>query len=391
MKSHRIKILDKLGIMTLLEYAHKNLLLGKVDITTYFVYFIGMFHSLVVKNIEKETSESVSIEFDVPKELLDEFSFDSGQFLTLKKEIDGEEIIRSYSLCSTPFSGQFKVAIKQIPNGKFSAFANNQLKVGDYIEVNKPAGNFFFKAQANSNKSYTLIAAGSGITPIISILKTILKEEPSSNVHLFYGNKTPDFTIFKEELEALKSKNKDRFNLNFIFSRSSGESRFHSGRLEGRKLKKLFKKFAPIQNTDEVFMCGPQDLTISVKELLTKKYNFNPAKINFELFTALLDTKKGPSKSSKAGSSVTATIDGQTVTFSIKKNQSILEAGLSAGHDIPFSCQGGVCGVCKCLKGSGEIEMDNNMVLSEEELESGAMLACQSKVVSEHITVTFDV
>jgi ring-1,2-phenylacetyl-CoA epoxidase subunit PaaE len=350
-----------------------------------------MFHSLKIKNIKQETPECVSIEFDVPKELLNEFSFCAGQFLTLKKEINGEENIRSYSLCSTPKSGLFKVAIKQIPNGKFSGFANKHLKVGDYIEVSKPNGNFFLKPESKNNKSYTLIAAGSGITPMMSILKTILNEEPSSNVHLFYGNKTPDLTIFKEELEEMKAENETRFHLNFIFSRTKGESRFNSGRIEGRKLKKIFKKFAPIQETSEVFICGPQELTISVKELLTKKFNFNPNSINFELFTTTIESKNAPSKSSKGGSSVTATIDGETVTFSIKKNQSILEAGLAAGHDVPFSCQGGVCGVCKCVKGSGEIEMDNNMVLSEEEIESGEMLACQAKVISDHINVSFDV
>ena len=349
-----------------------------------------MFHKIRIKNIKKETPEAVSIEFDIPENLKDEFSFKPGQFLTLKAKIQDKDVKRSYSLCSSPSSGKHKVVVKQIPNGIFSTFANQELKITDILEVNKPAGSFYIETDATNCKNYTLIAAGSGITPIMSILKTILKEEPNSKVNLFYGNKTPNLTIFKEELEAIKAANKNRFNLNFIFSRSKGESNFHSGRLEGRKLKKLFKKLAPIQDTNEVFICGPEELSYSVKELLTKKMKFNPTNIHFELFTITSNTKKSTKKSSKGGITITAIIDGETVTFSAKKNQSILEAGLSAGYDIPFSCQGGVCGVCKCL-GNGEVEMDNNMVLSEEEIESGAMLACQSRVISESISITFDV
>lgn len=349
-----------------------------------------MFHNLTVKNIKKETSDAVSIEFEVPSELKDQFNFKSGQFLTLKKDIGGQDTRRSYSLCSSPISGKHKIVIKQIPNGIFSTFANNEIKVGNQIEVGAPIGNFFIESNTSNSKNYTLIAAGSGITPIISILKTVLTEEPSSKTNLFYGNKTPELTIFKKELEDLLIKYSNRLNVHFIYSQTKGESKFHSGRLEGRKLKKLFKKFAPAGSTDEIFMCGPQEMTNNVRELLENKFDFDPSNIHFELFTTTAKTEGKKTKPSKRTSKVVAIVNGETVEFTVKKNESILEAGLAAGFDLPFSCQGGVCGVCQCIKGSGEVDMENNIVLSEDELASGVILACQSKVLSEEVNISFE-
>ncbi len=349
-----------------------------------------MHHSLRIKGIQKETSESVSIEFEVPSDLIEEFSFKSGQFLTLKHTVNGEELRRSYSLCSTPKSGKLKVVVKQIQNGKFSTFANTKLKTGDHIELGKPAGNFFVETNKQNQKSYTLIAAGSGITPIISILKTILNDEPNSTVNLFYGNKSPELTIFKNKIDELITQFNNNLNVHYIYSKTKGESRFHSGRLEGRKLKKLFKKFAPAHSCDEIFICGPQEMTLSIIDLLENKFNFNSSKIHYELFTAKTTEKSVPFKKSKGSSSATATLNGETIEFVVKKNESILEAGLSAGHDIPFSCQGGVCGVCKCFIGDGKVEMENNIALSDDEVSSGAVLSCQAKVLSPSIKISFD-
>ena len=349
-----------------------------------------MFHSLVVKDVKKETPESISIEFAVPNELVNDFSFKAGQFLTLKQVIRGEEIRRSYSLCSTPESGQFKVVVKQIPNGKFSTFANNEITPGDQIEIGLPRGNFFVQTDSNNTKSYTLIAAGSGITPIFSILKTILAEEPNSTINLFYGNKSPELTIFKEEIDQLNKKYSEKLSVNFIYSKCKGESRFNTGRLEGRKLNKLFKKFAPAKSTDEIFICGPQEMTNSIIHLLENKFSFNPSNIHYELFTANTVEKKSIEKKLRGSSTATAILNGETIEFIIKKNESILEAGLAAGHDIQFSCQGGVCGVCKCMVGEGKVEMENNIALSDDEVDSGAVLSCQAKVLSPTIKITFD-
>ena len=349
-----------------------------------------MFQSLSIKNIQKETSNSVSIEFDVPSENLNDYVFKAGQFLTLKADLDGEDVRRSYSICSAPNSGELKVVVKQIPNGKFSTYANSQLKVGDRVEVAKPSGTFFLETKSDNNKKYVLIAAGSGITPVIAILKTVLSEEPSSSVDLFYGNKNQAQTIFKKELEDLKNTYGDRLKLNFIFSEEKGESRFHTGRIEGRKIKKLFKKESPIANVNEVFMCGPQAMTENVQEVLTKKFDFPKTQIHFELFTATAPTTVSKPKPGSGKAIVSAIIDGKDVQFPVNKNESILEAGLRSGNDIPFSCQGGVCGACKCIVVSGDAEMDMNLALSDDEVDSGYSLACQTRCTSEEVKVSFD-
>ncbi len=349
-----------------------------------------MFYPLKVLNIKKETSESISIEFEIPTTISNNFSFKAGQFLTLSIQVNNEEIRRSYSICSTPESEKLIVAVKQIPSGKFSTYAIRKLKIGDFIDVAKPSGNFFFKPHPDSKKSYTLIAAGSGITPIISILKTILAKEQNSNVNLFYGNKTPELTIFKRDIENLKKQYSGQLNVYFIYSQTKGESRFHSGRLEGRKIKKLFKEIAPANITDMVFICGPQEMTTSIKNLLENKLNFDASCIHYELFITNKAHKKPSIKNQKSNCTATANLNGETVEFSIKKNESILEAGLAAGYDIPFSCQGGVCGVCKCMIGDGKVEMENNIALSDEEVESGAVLSCQAKVLSPFIKIDFD-
>ena len=348
-----------------------------------------MFHSLAIKNIQKETTEAVSIEFEVPSSLKEDFQFLSGQFLTLKTEIGGNEVRRSYSICSSPKSGILKVVVKQVENGVFSTYANSALKNNDTIEVGIPAGGFVVNTEADNNKNYTLIAAGSGITPVISIAKTILEDEPNSSVNLFYGNKTASQTIFKTELEELSKEYNNRLNFHLLFSAEKGDSRFHSGRIEGRKIKKIFKEFAPISNTNEVFICGPQEMTEAIRDFLIKKHKYPVNQIHFELFTTTLKKAKSNSKSNKS-SLVTATIDGETFEFTVKPGETILDAGTKNGVDIPFSCQGGVCGACKCIKGEGELTMDNNIVLSDDEVASGQYLACQSKVKSESVKISFD-
>lgn len=348
-----------------------------------------MFHSLAIKNIQKETTEAVSIEFEVPSSLKEDFQFLSGQFLTLKTEIGGNEVRRSYSICSSPKSGILKVVVKQVENGVFSTYANSALKNNDTIEVGVPAGGFVVNTEADNNKNYTLIAAGSGITPVISIAKTILEDEPNSSVNLFYGNKTASQTIFKTELEELSKEYNNRLNFHLLFSAEKGDSRFHSGRIEGRKIKKIFKEFAPISNTNEVFICGPQEMTEAIRDFLIKKHKYPVNQIHFELFTTTLKKAKSNSKSNKS-SLVTATIDGETFEFTVKPGETILDAGTKNGVDIPFSCQGGVCGACKCIKGEGELTMDNNIVLSDDEVASGQYLACQSKVKSESVKISFD-
>ena len=348
-----------------------------------------MFYSLKILNVQKETPNSISVEFEVPKKIQNHFSFKAGQFLTLKKKISNEDIKRSYSICSTPNSGKFKVVIKQIPNGKFSTYALNNLKMGDFIDVAKPSGNFFLTPHPKTKKSYTLIAAGSGITPIFSILKTILSEEPNSNVKLFYGNKSPELTIFRQEIEKISKIYSKNLTVHFIYTQIKNKSRFHCGRIEGEKIKKIFTKMAPISLTDEIFICGPQEMTSGIYNLITNNFNFDPSSIHYELFKGNTIEKKSRVKTKKV-SRVIAIIDGEIFEFIVKKNESILEAGLAAGYDIPFSCQGGVCGVCKCTSGEGETEMSNSIALSDDEIDSGIILSCQAKVLSPSLKINFD-
>lgn len=347
-----------------------------------------MFHPLTIKAIKKETSDAVSIEFDLPANLINDFQFKSGQFLTLKATINNEEIRRSYSLCSTPDSGLLKVVVKQIQNGVFSTFANNELKVGDAVEVGVPAGTFHVDTAKENSKTYCLVAAGSGITPMISIAKTVLIEEPNSKVILFYGNKSPEQTIFKSELDELVSTSNGRLNTHYIYSAVKGEDRFHSGRIEGRKIKKMFKKYADVKEIADVFICGPQEMTENIKSTLVGDFNFPSENIHFELFTATL----GESTVKTDGPSlVTALLDGRTIEFSVKADETILDAGLRNGYDIPFSCQGGVCGACRCAKGQGDLEMENCIALTDDEIASGIYLTCQSKVKSQTAEISFDV
>lgn len=349
-----------------------------------------MFNALKVKTIKKETAESVSIEFEIPAELEQAYNFKAGQFLTLKSDINGADVRRSYSICSTPKSGILKVVVKQIPNGIYSTFANNYIKEGDFIEVAKPSGNFYVQTRSNNKKHYTLIAAGSGITPIMAVLKTILVEEPFSKVTLFYGNKTPEQTIFLEELKNLQEVHGDKLNVHFIYSQAKGIDRFHTGRIEGKKIKKIFKNYTPAAEVDEVFICGPQNMTIDTQTILEKKFNFPSAQINFELFIAATESKSNSKLKGGESATVTAILDGNTVEFKVNADESILDAGLREGYDIPYSCQGGVCGACKCTKGDGDLEMDVYIALSDEEVESGHYLACQSKVKSKTAKVSFD-
>lgn len=346
-----------------------------------------MFHSLIIKAIKKETSDAVSIEFDLPSNLKNDFQFKSGQFLTLKATINGEDVRRSYSLCSTPASETLKVVVKQIPNGVFSNFANTELKVGDAVEVGAPSGTFYIETGADNSKTYCLVAAGSGITPMISIAKTVLLEEPSSKVILFYGNKSPEQTIFKKELDELSSSSNGRLHTHFIYSAAKGEDRFHTGRIEGRKIKKIFKKYANVKEISDVFICGPQAMTDNIKAALVNDFNFPASNVHFELFVA---TSGDSTVKTDGPSIVKATLDGRTIEFSVKADETILDAGLRNGYDIPFSCQGGVCGACRCAKGTGDLEMENCIALTDDEISSGIYLTCQSKVKSQTAEITFD-
>ena len=296
------------------------------------------FHSLKINDVRKETEDTVSISFDVPTNLSDDYSFIPGQYLTLKATLDGEEVRRSYSLCSAPHEGEWRVAVKQVPNGKFSTYANEKLSAGMELEVMTPTGNFVLNTNASDSKSYALFAAGSGITPMLSIAKAALKNEPNSDVTLFYGNKGFASIIFREELEALKNQNIDRLRVVHILSRESLGNDIQKGRIDEVKAGELYDAFLKNSTTDAVYVCGPEDMIHGVKDAMIAR-GIESSKIHFELFTTPTtqnETKVEADKESSPtiASNVTVIIDGDEYDINLNSTgQNILDAAQEAGAD----------------------------------------------------------
>lgn len=354
------------------------------------------FHKLTVKEVRNETNDCVSVAFEIPATLQNEFVFEQGQNITIKKEIDGEEIRRSYSICSAPFENELRVAVKKVDGGKFSSYANTALKAGDILEILPPTGKFNTRLDAGNAKKYLAFAAGSGITPIISIIKTTLQTEPGSHFTLVFGNRGRHSIIFFEELEAIKNKYLNRFNLINILSREKTDAPINSGRVDTDKLTEL-DKLVDYKNTDEFFICGPEAMIFCVKEFLEKS-GIEQKKIHFELFTTPGQNESSSANRSMASnyngpvSKINVNLDGRSFDFELGFNgESILDAALKQGADLPFACKGGVCCTCKAKLLEGEVEMDVNWGLEQEEVEQGFILTCQSHPVTERVVVDFDI
>ncbi len=353
------------------------------------------FHTLKVKEIKTETPDCVSVLFDIPDAFKEAFIFEQGQNITIKKQIDGEEIRRSYSICSAPFENELRVAIKKVDAGKFSGFANSILKPGDELDVLPPTGKFNTALHKTNNKQYLAFAAGSGITPVISIIKTTLQTEPASNFTLVFGNRGRHSIIFFEELEGLKNKYLNRFNFINILSREKTDAPINSGRIDFNKLTEL-NKLIDYKNTDEFFICGPEEMIFCVKEFLEAS-GIAQKKIHFELFTTP-GQKKGTSNKQKIishqgpTSNITVKLDGRSFDFDLGfEGENILDAALKQGADLPFACKGGVCCTCKAKLLEGEVDMDVNWGLEQEEVEQGFILTCQSHPKTEKVVVDFDI
>ncbi len=353
------------------------------------------FHTLKVKNITKETEDCVSIAFGIPETLQNEFTFEQGQNITIKTIIDGEEVRRSYSICTAPFENELKVAVKKMDGGKFSCYANDVLKEGDELDVLPPTGKFNCKLQADHKKEYLAFAAGSGITPVLSIIKTTLHTEPRSSFTLVFGNRSRSSIIFFEELEGLKNKYLQRFNFINILSREKTDAAINYGHINEEKLQQL-SKLIDYKNTDEFFICGPEAMIFCVNNFLTA-LNIDKKKIHFELFTTP-GVKKAERKTqnaennSGAKSKITVKLDGRSFDFDLAFDKdSILDAALQQGADLPFACKGGVCCTCKAKLVEGEVEMEVNWGLEQEEIEQGFILTCQSHPLTEKVVVDFDI
>ena len=353
------------------------------------------FHRLKIKDIKKETADCVSISFDIPETLTALFEFKEGQNITIKGNIDGEEIRRSYSLCTAPHENELRVAVKKVAGGSFSQFANDVLKPGDILEVLPPTGKFNAKLHAAKNGNYLAIAAGSGITPILSIIKHTLRSQPNSSFTLIYGNRDRNSIIFFDELEGLKNKYIERFNFINILSRERTDTEIFYGRINEQKLTGL-EKLVPYKNFDEIYLCGPEEMIFTANDYFQQQ-GIEKEKIHFELFTTP-GQKKSTANIQQAAvstgpkSNITIRLDGRSFDFDLGFNSSsILDAALQQGADLPYACKGGVCATCRAKLLEGEVDMEVNYALEKEELEQGFILTCQSHPRTEKVVVDFDV
>ena len=356
-----------------------------------------VFHPLKIKELRRETKDAVSIAFDVPEHLADTFQFIQGQYLTVKQMINGEDVRRNYSVCVSPLDGELRVAVKKVPGGRFSTFANEELRTGDTLEVLPPMGKFHTEVKANQQKTYVGFAGGSGITPVISILKTVLQVEQESRFLLFYANRGAQSIIFKEELEGLKNKYMGRLSIFHVFSEEQLDSELFNGFITPEKCKTFARLLFDASTVDEYFICGPEPMMLAIQQGL-KELGVDDKKIHIELFTApgsrpiasAAEAKKPLADPTKE-SEVSVRLDGKTFDMRLAYGgDSVLDAALKKGADLPFACKGGVCATCKAKLVEGQIDMDINYALEEDELEAGFILTCQSHPRSEKIIVDFD-
>ncbi len=351
---------------------------------------MSSFHKLTIQNITKETDHAVSISFEVPQELKDTFKFTAGQYITLKTEIEGRDIRRDYSLCVSPKSGLLKVAVKAVKDGTFSSYANTQLKVGDILEVAPPKGRFVFHPNDAKTKHIAAFAAGSGITPVLSIIKCALEEEVHSKVILVYGNKTTEDTMFLNELLELQHTYKDRFSIQFVFSQKNEDNDSIFGRIEKSTVNYVIKNEHKDIVVDAFYLCGPEAMIHTVKDVLTD-HGIAENNIHFELFKAAKPAEISEDTSASDGhTTVTLTVDDEVTTFDMSQKLTILDAALEEDIDAPYSCQGGICSSCLARVTEGEAVMRQNNILTDNEVAEGLILTCQAHPTTPTITIDFD-
>lgn len=348
------------------------------------------FYDLKVSEVRRETEDAVSIAFDVPTDIQDKFTFLPGQYLTLKTIIGGEEVRRSYSICAAPSDGELRVAVKEIEGGKFSTYANRELKAGMTIASMPPMGNF--KWAANGTSAHVVgWAAGSGITPIMAIAKTVLESDSDSTFTLFYGNKNSNSIIFKDAFEDLKNTYVDRLEVHHILSREDQGSDVTKGRIDGEKVKAFNGKFFEVETSTAHFLCGPLGMIESVTETL-ESLGTPKEKIHFELFntTSAGAAKKDVVRETSGTSAVTVILDGEETHFESNGKSFILDEALDAGADVPYACKGAVCCTCRAKVLEGSAEMVMNYALVDDEVKDGYILTCQAHATSEKVVVSFD-
>ncbi|MDX1737309.1 MAG: 1,2-phenylacetyl-CoA epoxidase subunit PaaE [Alphaproteobacteria bacterium] len=357
---------------------------------------MALFHQMRITDIRPETRNAVVLRLEPANGNMSDFNYAQGQYITFKRDFDGEEIRRSYSICSEVGAPFIEVGIKKVAGGLFSNWANESLKAGDLLEAMPPMGNFYTELKPSEGRHYLGFAGGSGITPFMSIIKTVLSREPQSRFTLVYGNVSANSIMFREELDDLKNLYMGRFNVLHILESDAMEVDLFHGRIDADKCKALFKNWIDLKSVDQAFICGPEPMMKVISESL-EGAGLPKEKIKFELFASPKPTKAGGKlkqaavEEAKADVDLNVTIDGVTRSVSMHRNDlSILEAGLAEGMDLPYACKGGVCASCKCKVVEGDVDMEANFALEDYEVEAGYVLSCQSYPVSDKVVVDYD-
>jgi ring-1,2-phenylacetyl-CoA epoxidase subunit PaaE len=351
------------------------------------------FHRLAVNDLRRESPDAVSLTFAIPNELADDYRFSPGQYLTLRTTMDGEEVRRSYSICSGPDDGELRIAVKKVDGGAFSNWAADELKAGDELDVMTPTGRFGIAAAANEARVYAGFAAGSGITPILSIVKGVLAREPDSRFFLFYGNRSTSGMLFRESLEELKDRFMERLSIFHVISGEEQDIPILHGRLDGDKVRVLLRSLVPAASVDHVFICGPAGMSEDI-EATCRDIGIATERIHVERFVSEFGGKPRPKTMVRDGAPPKALasliIDGKRREVPVADGEAILDAALRAGMDLPFACKGGMCSTCRAKLIEGEAQMDVNYSLEPWELDAGFILTCQARPTTDRVVVDYD-
>jgi ring-1,2-phenylacetyl-CoA epoxidase subunit PaaE len=348
---------------------------------------MSIFYKLSVKEITRETPKAVSVAFDIPENLKSEFQFIPGQYITIEKELDGIKMRRAYSICSSVKSGELRIAIKEVEKGVFSVYANRKLKAGDVLEVAAPEGRFILPVSTDNKKNYLAFAAGSGITPVLSMITSVLESEPESKFVLVYGNKSSDEAIFKTQIDALQAANSNRFEVFYVYSQKLSDKALF-GRIDETICNEIIKNKCKLTRFDNYFLCGPEKMIDSVRNNLLK-HGVSEDNIHFELFTAT-SAKKEIKSDLDGNTKITIVLDEEDSEFDMRQDELILDVALKHGLDAPYSCQGGVCSSCLARVTEGKAVMEKNTILTAEEVEEGLILTCQAHPVTPTIKIDYD-